>query len=333
MYRVGGRYGNAIAAIVEHLEAAIAHATPPMAKALRALMRFYQTGEDADREAYDIAWVQDKESPVDTINGFIEVYLDARSMKGAWEALVYYVNREKTDGIRTIAANAQWFEDRMPWDPKYRKEGAHGVTANAIDVVIETGDRGRSRRSASTCPNDQGIRERYGSKSVSIANINEAYDKSTLPEFRSEFRWTPEEAERAEKWSAFASELTTNMHEVIGHGSGQGRRAPQRQSAGARSKEQFSAIEESRADLVALYFLPDPKLVELGLVARRGSGRDRARGIRGLRAKRARPAAARPRGHAARRRPHAQPPDDRALADGAHDGDRACGAATARRTT
>ena len=97
-----------------------------MARALRALIRFYTTGRDADRIAYDIAWVQDKASPVDTINGFIEVYLDARSIKGAWEALVFYVNREKTAQIQTIASHAQWFEDHMPWDPKYRKAGREG---------------------------------------------------------------------------------------------------------------------------------------------------------------------------------------------------------------
>jgi dipeptidyl-peptidase-3 len=265
VYRVGGRYGAQIAAIVGHLEAAIPYATAPMATALRALIRFYQTGDDADREAYDIAWVQDKASPVDTINGFIEVYLDARSIKGAWEALVSYVNPEKTAGIRKIAANAQWFEDRMPWDPKYRKEGVRGVTANAIEVVIETGDSGPITPVGINLPNDQGIRERYGSKSVSVANVNEAYDKSTVPEYRSEFSWTPEEAARAEKWSAFASELTTNMHEVIGHGSGKVEDHLNGSPQNAL-KEQFSAIEESRADLVALYFLPEPKLVELGLV-------------------------------------------------------------------
>src|SRR6266852_8960338 len=266
VYRVGGRYDAQIAAIVQHLEAAIPYATEPMVKALRALIRFYQTGDDADREAYDIAWVQDKASPVDTINGFVEVYLDARSIKGAWEALVFYVNPEKTLQIRTIAQHAQWFEDRMPWDPKYRKEGVHGVTANAIDIVVEVGDSGPITPVGINLPNDQGIRERYGSKSVSLSNVTEAYDRSTLPEFRIEFSWTAEEAERATKWSAFSSELTTNMHEVIGHGSGKVDEAlngnPQ-----AALKEQFSAIEESRADLVALYFLPDRRLVELGLVA------------------------------------------------------------------
>jgi dipeptidyl-peptidase-3 len=266
VYRVGGMYDAHIRAIVRHLEDAIPYATEPMAHALRALVAFYTTGREEDREAYDIAWVQDKASPVDTINGFVEVYLDARSIKGAWEALVYYVNREKTFQIQTIAGHAQWFEDRMPWDPKYRKAGAKGVTANAIDVVIETGESGPITPVGINLPNDQAIRERYGSKSVSLSNVNEAYDKSTVPELRSEFSWTPDEFARAMTWSAFAGELTTNMHEVIGHGSG---KVDQRLNGSPQAalKEQFSAIEEARADLVALYFLPDPKLVEMGLLA------------------------------------------------------------------
>lgn len=265
VYRIGGRYGTAIAAIVEHLEEAIQYATEPMAEALRALVAFYRTGEVADREAYDIAWVQDKDSALDTINGFVEVYLDARSIKGAWEALVFYVNPEKTSQIRTIAANAQWFEDRMPWDPKYRKQGVRGVTANAIDVIVEAGDSGPITPVGINLPNDQRIRERFGSKSVSLSNVTEAYDKSTLPEFRSEFSWTVEEFDRAMQWSSFASELTTNMHEVIGHGSGLVDERLDGNPQGAL-KEQFSAIEEARADLVALYFVADRRVVELGLV-------------------------------------------------------------------
>jgi dipeptidyl-peptidase-3 len=155
----------------------------------------------------------------------------------------------------------------MPWDAKYRKQGVGGVSANAIDVVVESGDSGPITPVAINLPNDEQIRERHGSKSVSLSNVNEANDKSTPPAFRTEFSWTPEEVARAEKWSAFAGELTTNMHEVIGHGSGKlsdhlnGN--PQ-----ALLKEQFSALEEARADLVGLYFLPDAKLVELGLVPR-----------------------------------------------------------------
>ena len=266
VYRVDGRYGRQLQAVVEHLEAAIPYATDPMADALRSLITFYRTGETSDRDAYDIAWVQDKESPVDTINGFVEVYLDARSMKGAWEALVFYVNREKTFQIRTIAENAQWFEDRVPWDSKYRKAGVRGVTANAIDVVIETGDSGPITPVGINLPNDQAIREQYGSKSVSLSNVNEAYDRSTPPELRREFCWSAEEFERAQRWASFASELTTNLHEVIGHGSGKVA-AHLLGSPQSALREQFSAIEESRADLVALYFVADPRLAELGLLA------------------------------------------------------------------
>ncbi len=265
VYRIGGKYDKEIRAIVGHLEAAIPYATPTMAVALQALVRFYQTGSEADRIAYDIAWVQDKTSPVDTINGFVEVYMDPRGMKGAWEALVFYVNREKTEGIRRLAASAQWFEDRMPWAPQYRKEGVRGITANAIDVVVESGDSGPITPVGINLPNDQDIREKYGSKSVSLTNVNEAYDKSTSAEFRKEFAWSVEEAERAERWSSMASELTTDLHEVIGHASG---KIAEHLKGSPQSflKEQYSALEESRADLVALYFLPDPKMVELGLL-------------------------------------------------------------------
>jgi len=265
IYRVGGLYDRQIREIVKHLDAAVPFATEPMARALRALIKFYETGDTADRVAYDIAWVEDRDSPVDTINGFVEVYMDARGVKGAWEALVYYVNPHKTAGIRKLADAAQWFEDRMPWDDKYKKQGVRGISANAIDVVLETGDSGPVTPVGINLPNDQTIRELHGSKSVSLSNANQAYDKSTLPEFRREFAWSPDEAERAEKWSSIASELTTDMHEVIGHGSG---RIGEHLQGNPQSvlKEQYSALEESRADLVALYFVPDRKLVELGLV-------------------------------------------------------------------
>jgi dipeptidyl-peptidase III len=265
VYKVGGGYDKQIRQIIQHLAAALPYATGSMAAALRALIKWYQTGETADRVAYDIAWVQDENSPVDTINGFVEAYMDPRGHKGSWEALVYFVNRAKTDDIRKLAENAQWFEDRMPWAAQYKKQGVKGITANAIDVVIETGDSGPITPIGINLPNDQDIRERYGSKSVSLSNVNEAYDKSTTASFRREFAWTEEEAARAEKWNSVASELTTNMHEVIGHASG-------KISEGLKGspqsvlKEQYSALEEARADLVALYYLPNPKLAELGIV-------------------------------------------------------------------
>ncbi len=265
VYRIDGRFGAEIANVVKHLEAAVPFASAPMANALRALIQFYRTGEAADRAKYDIAWVEDKESPVDTINGFIEVYMDPRGIKGSWESLVFYVNLEKTERIRTLAANAQWFEDRMPWNPQYRKPNVTGIIANAIDVVVETGDSGPVTPVGINLPNDQRIREQYGSKSISLANVNEAYDKSTPGSMRSEFAWSPDEAARAEKFGTLGGELTTDLHEVLGHASG-------RQKEGLKGspqeliKEHFSALEEARADLVALYFLPDPKMVELGII-------------------------------------------------------------------
>ncbi|PHY12139.1 MAG: peptidase M49 [Acidobacterium sp.] len=264
VYRIDGRYGKPITEIVKHLEAATAFAEPPMAKALTALVTFYRTGEVKDREAYDIAWVQDKVSPVDTINGFIEVYLDPRGIKGGWEALVFYVNQEKTTRIKTIATNAQWFEDRMPWDAKYRKASVQGIVANAIDVVVETGDSGPVTPIGINLPNDQAIREKFGSKSVALSNVTEAYDRSTPGSMRGEFVWTPEEAERAIRFGTLAGELTTDMHEVIGHASGQ--QAPGKGNPQTLIKEEFSALEEGRADLVGLYFIADPKMVELGII-------------------------------------------------------------------
>jgi dipeptidyl-peptidase III len=264
VYRVGGRYDAPIRRIIGHLEDALPYAPATMAEALRALIGFYETGDEADRVAYDVAWLRDQDSPVDTINGFIEVYMDARGVKGAWEGLVYYVNAEKTAKIRALAAHAQWFEDHMPWDPRYRKPEVLGVTANAMEVVIETGDSGPITPVGINLPNEQDIRETYGSKSVTLTNITDAYDRSMPEALRVEFSWSAEEAERAAKWGAFSQELSTEMHEVIGHGSGrmaEGLAAPH-----ALLKEQYSALEESRADLVALYFLPDPELVALGLV-------------------------------------------------------------------
>jgi dipeptidyl-peptidase-3 len=265
VYRIGGRYDPQIREIVGHLEAAVPYATAPMARALRALVQWYRTGEARDRRAYDIAWVADTESSIDTINGFTEVYLDARGMKGAWEALVYYVNATRTAAIQKLAAEAQWFESHMPWDRQYCKENVQGVTANIIDVIVETGDAGPMTPIGINLPNDQDVRETYGSKSVSIANVNEAYDRSMDEGFRSEFSWSADESARAKRWQGFAHELATDLHEVIGHASGRLNHnlgcTPQ-----TALKEQYSALEEARADLVALYFLPDRKLVEMGLI-------------------------------------------------------------------
>ena len=265
VYRVGGRYSKEITEIVRHLEAAIPFATEPMGNALRALIQFYRTGETADRVKYDIAWVADKASPVDTINGFIEVYMDPRGIKGAWDSLVFYINPEKAERIKSLGAPAQWFEDHMPFDPRFRKPNVTGIVANAIDVIIETGDSGPITPIGINLPNDEQIRERYGSKSVSLANVTEAYNESTPSSLNSEFTWDATEADRTTRFRTVSDELHTELHEVLGHASG--RQAPGfKGSPDEIIKEHYSALEEARADLIALYYIADPKLVELGIL-------------------------------------------------------------------
>jgi dipeptidyl-peptidase-3 len=265
VYRIGGRYGPEISRIVEHLQAALPFAPPATATALRALIQWYRTGEDADRERYDIAWVADKDAMVDTINGFIEVYLDPRGVKGAYEGLVFYVDRKKTARIHAFADNAQWFESQMPYDAKFRKPSVKGIIANAVEVVVETGDSGPITPIGINLPNDQRVREEHGSKSVSLTNVGDSADRAIPDSMRGEFTWTEEEATRDKQYGSLAGELLTDMHEVIGHASGQ-------QASGAPRnpqetiKEYFSALEEGRADLVGLYFVADPKLAELGIL-------------------------------------------------------------------
>src|SRR5262249_49487111 len=152
---------------------------PATQAALDAQIRFYETGEDDDRVAADVAWVANQRARVDTVNGFVEVYMDARGTKGAWEALVYHVNDDRTRRIRTVAAAAQWFEDHMPFAPEYRRPSVQGVSADAVDVIVETGDAGPITAVGINLPNDQAIRERYGSRSMLLGNISDAYDRST----------------------------------------------------------------------------------------------------------------------------------------------------------
>jgi dipeptidyl-peptidase-3 len=266
VYKVGGLYDREISNIVGHLRAAVPFAPAPLAKALQALIAWYETGLESDREAFDIAWVQNRESAVDTMNGFIEVYMDARGMKGAWEGVVYYTNHEKTSKIQALATHAQWFEDHLPIDPKFRKPTVQGVSAQAIEVVVEAGDAGPITPIGVNLPNDQRIREQYGSKSVSLSNVLDAYEQSMPDSFRQEFAWDDAEVERAKRWGAFAGELTTEIHEVLGHGSG---RMADHITATPQDllREQYSALEETRADLVALFFVADPYLAEIGLVS------------------------------------------------------------------
>lgn len=265
VYRIGGLYGEQIARIVEHLRLALPWAPAPTRRALEALIRFYESGETADRVAYDIAWVQDQDAPVDTINGFIEVYLDARGVKGAWEGIVYCVNRERTEMLERLAAAAPAFELRMPWKDAYRRTDVVGVTARAVDTIVQTGDAGPMSAIGINLPNDEHIRERYGSKSVTLVNVIAACERSEPRAVREEFCWDDDERARAEKWGPLAGELATAIHEVLGHGSG--RVADRLEGQPQRYlRETYSTIEETRADLVALYVLGDPYLAEIGVV-------------------------------------------------------------------
>ncbi len=266
-----GMYAKQLSAVIGHLEAAIPYASPKTARALGLLIQYYRTGNPVDFRAYNIAWVADDDSSVDTINGFIEVYLDARGQKGAWEGIVYFNDPAKMEMIHTFAENAQWFEDRMPYDPQYRKPQVKGISAKAIQAVMETGDAGPVTMIGINLPNPADIREQYGTKSVSLSNVIEAYDESTPPAARREFCYSDQEYERTEKWKTLSLDLEVNMHEVIGHASG--RVSPQLKTEPEKIIGQYySALEEARADLVALWFMGDRKLVELGLVAERDRG-------------------------------------------------------------
>ena len=272
VYRAGfdglvppGRCAAQLGEVIRHLTAAIPFATPTMASALRALIHWLRTGEETAFREYCVAWVADHDSPVDTIQGFVETYMDARGVKASWESLVYFDDPDKMHQIRQFADHAQWFEDRMPYADEYKKPKVKGISAKAIQVVLETGDSGPVTPIGINLPNPQDLREQYGSKSVSLGNVVEAYEKSAPVASRREFCFEDAEFERAQQWKPLCDALTTNMHEVIGHASGRSA-AQLKGDPSDHLKEYYSALEEARADLVALCFIGDPKLKELGLV-------------------------------------------------------------------
>lgn len=259
-----GRYAAELARVNEHLNRALPHAPPATRAALRHLMRFHQTGDLADWRAYNIAWVQDRDAEVDLILGFIEVYMDVRGIKGAWEAIVSFRDRDKTAAIEALAREASWFEQRMPWDDEWKKPDVRGISAKAIAVLIETGDSGPITPVGINLPNEQDIREQYGSKSVNLANVVLAYNMTQQQGSAAEFSASPAEAARAQAYAAAMDDLHTNLHEVIGHASGQVRKEVQNpaQMLGLY----YSTLEEARADLVGLYWIADPKLRQMRLV-------------------------------------------------------------------
>jgi len=265
-WRVGGMYAPAIEQIVYWLEKAATVAENDRQKAwIDKLIRFYRSGDLREYDEYNIAWVADTDSRVDTVNGFTEVYGDPLGYRGAWEAVVSIRDLEASHRISTIGGQAQWFEDHSPIMDEHKKKDVVGISAKVITVVVEGGDAAPSTPIGINLPNANWIRKEHGSKSVTLGNIMESYEiASAASGLTEEFSYTEEEKKRAAEYSALESLLHTDMHEVIGHASGQinpGVGTPKE-----TLKAYSSTLEEARADLVALYFIMDPKLVELGLM-------------------------------------------------------------------
>ncbi len=266
VWKIGGMYSDAIENIVFWLQQAATVAENPIQKAtLSKLVDFYKTGDLTKFDEYNILWLQDTESIVDVVNGFIEVYGDPLGRKGTFESVVSIRDAEATKRAKTISDNAQWFEDNSPIHPEYKKKNVTGVSAKGINVVIESGDCSPSTPIGINLPNADWIRAEYGSKSVTIDNIMTADDEASKDSGAiEEFAWSEEEVKLSKKWGILASNLHVDLHEIIGHGSGK-----LKDGVGNPSdtlKNYASTLEEARADLFALYFATDPKLIELKLM-------------------------------------------------------------------
>jgi dipeptidyl-peptidase-3 len=262
----GGMYGPAIQQIVSWLLKARSVAENDQQRAaIEKLIAYYNSGDLAKFDEYNIAWVADTKSRVDTVNGFIEVYDDALGMRGTWEAIVSFVDADASKRIAAISEQAQWFEDNSPLLPAHKKPTVVGISARVITVVVEAGDSAPSTPIGINLPNSNWIRARHGSKSVNLGNIVEAYERANEGNgMLEEFCWDAAELERAKAHAALAHKLHVDMHEVIGHASGQ--LEPGIGTPAETLGSYASALEEARADLVALYYAIDPRLVELGLM-------------------------------------------------------------------
>jgi dipeptidyl-peptidase-3 len=261
---IDGLYGPAIAKIVYWLDRAAEVAeNGQQKKVIEALSAYYRTGDLKQFDVYNILWVEDTASMVDFVNGFIEVYSDPLGMKASWESLVDFKDLAATKRADTLSANAQWFEDRSPIDPRFKKKEVKGVSAKVITAAMLGGDCYPSTPIGINLPNANWIRKTHGSKSVTLENITYAYDQSALKSgFGEEFSASEAVLERSKKYGPLAGNIHTDMHEVLGHGSGQ--LLP---GVGPEAlKNYHSPIEEARADLFALYYIADPKMIELGLL-------------------------------------------------------------------
>ncbi len=265
-WKVGGMYGAALEKMVYWLNLAVGVAENEQQKdALQKLVKFYQSGEVKDFDAYCLAWVKDTESRIDCVNGFIEVYLDAIGKKASYESVVSIKDMEATKRIKAIAENAQWFEDHSPINDMHKKKTVKGITAKAITVIVESGDAAPATPIGINLPNADWIRKEHGSKSVSLSNIIASYNAmSAVKGTFDEFGYDQEVIQRYKKYGALSSDLHTDMHECIGHASGQIN--PGVETTDKTLKNYASCLEEARADLVGLYFIMDPKTVELGVM-------------------------------------------------------------------
>ena len=263
-WKVDGMYSKAIEKIVFWLEKASAVAENEQQKAsIDKLIAFYRSGDLKDFDEYSILWVKDLDSRVDFINGFIESYNDPLGLRGSWEALVNFKDSVNTARTEVISANAQWFEDHSPIDPRFRKAEVKGVTAKVITAAILAGDSYPATPIGINLPNSNWIRAQHGSKSVSIDNITAAYSAASAGNgFSEEFMWSEAEVAQAKKYGHDVDKVHTDLHECLGHGSGQLLPGVDPDALKAHG----STLEEARADIFALYYMADPKLVELGVM-------------------------------------------------------------------
>ena len=266
VYRTDGLYGAALTKIVSELEKAAAVAeNDAQRQYIGTLIDYYRTGDLKLWDEYNIQWLQDTLGTVDFVNGFVEDYNDPLGRKATWEGLVNIKDHEASVRSEIISANAQWFEDNSPVDPRFRKPVVKGVSAKVINATTLAGDCYPSTPIGINLPNADWIRRDYGSKSVTIANITHAYDlaaQESPKNLLSEFAWSDEEIAREKKYSSLTDEIHTDLHECLGHGSGQLLPGTSPTALG----EYSSALEETRADLFGLYYIADPKLVELGIL-------------------------------------------------------------------
>ena len=263
VWKVGGLYGQAIDKIVYWLKKAEGVAENPEQKAVIAeLIKFYETGDLKTFDEYAILWVKDLNSLVDFVNGFTESYGDPLGMKASWESLVNFKDMEATHRTEIISGNAQWFEDHSPVDKQFKKDEVKGVSAKVITAAILAGDLYPATAIGINLPNSNWIRSHHGSKSVTIGNITDAYNKAAHGNgFNEEFVYSDAELQLIDKYADLTGELHTDLHECLGHGSGKLLPGVDPDAL----KAYGSTIEEARADLFGLYYVADPKLVELGL--------------------------------------------------------------------